>query len=100
MNCSDGIWLGATDFQKEGTMMNITNYYYENIFKDEQRIYGENLSYTNWEKNQPNGGISENCVIAHKNGWRDKNCENQQCVACSIQANKLYKLKGLCSVTQ
>ena len=98
------IWLGMTDNQEEGHYLNIKNHFYEDIFDDEdETIVGKEIERkANWVKFQPNGGVTENCVVtsSFRKGWLDKPCEMLRCVACSIRANRLFHLRGLCRLTK
>ncbi|XP_062601806.1 hepatic lectin-like [Saccostrea cucullata] len=54
-------WIGGTDVNSEGT------YYWEHS--------NSALNYTNWMKNEPNGGSRENCIeVLYLGDWNDKSC--------------------------
>ena len=104
VNCTkhkSEIWLGITDNQKEGEFRSINGSFYEDVFEYGATV-GNTLKATRWAESQPNGGVSENCVVTSKraNGWNDRQCKASRCVACSIRANRLFHLRGLCRLTR
>ena len=97
------IWLGITDNQEEGHYLNIKSNFYEDVFDDYDTLVGIEIgTETRWSKFQPNGGVTENCGVtsSYRDGWSDKPCEMLRCVACSIRANRLFHLRGLCRLTK
>ena len=102
VGCDDGqIWIGITDHQREGQFLDVLDHFYEDVFEHGSTV-GESLKETNWAKFQPNGGVSQNCITTSSkgNGWNDRSCKKSKCVACSISANQLFVLRGLCRKTR
>ena len=102
-NClSNFTFIGITDNQKEGTFVDVSHETYREVFY-EMKSVGQKLTeknHTNWAPTQPNGGISQNCVVANPSGWEDVNCDFKGCVACSLDAFKSFKLRGLCELSE
>ena len=98
------VWLAITDQQQEGNFLDISKSSYEAIVNQES-IVGDPLKVERWNENQPNGGTIENCVakgIKQENpekSWNDNSCDGKLCVTCSVGANKLFQLRGLCQNT-
>ena len=98
------VWLAITDQQQEGNFLDISKSSYEAIVNQES-IVGDPLKVERWNENQPNGGTIENCVakgIKQENpdkSWNDYTCDAKLCVTCSVVANKLFQLRGLCQNT-
>ena len=98
------VWLAITDQQQEGNFLDISKSSYEAIVNQES-IVGDPLKVERWNENQPNGGTIENCVakgIRQENpdkSWNDYTCDAKLCVTCSVVANKLFQLRGLCQNT-
>ena len=91
-----------SDIKKEGQFRNISGLFHETAFNhlDHLDNIGERLLFENWDKSEPDGSVTENCVVSVRgHGWRDKNCASFQCVACGIQSDRPYKLRGLCTTT-
>ena len=100
-NHKSEIWLAITDNQKEGDFLNIKGLFYEDVFVHGSTV-GKKWEKTMWAESQPNGGVSENCVVtsSRANGWSDRQCKDTRCVACSMKANRLFQLRGLCRLTR
>lgn len=48
----------------------------------------EELNYTNWAVNEPNGADKENCVVLNSNGQiYDTACTNNGIFICEISTN-------------
>ena len=96
--------MAITDQQQEGNFLDISKSSYEAIINQES-IVGDPLKVERWNENQPNGGTIENCVakgIKQENpdkSWSDYTCDAKLCVTCSVVANKLFQLRGLCRNT-
>ena len=96
--------MAITDQQQEGNFLDISKSSYEAIVNQES-IVGNPLKVERWNENQPNGGTIENCVakgIKQENpdkSWNDNSCDSTLCVTCSLSANKLFQLRGLCHNT-
>lgn len=96
--------MAITDYQEEGNFLDISNSSYGAIFHQES-IVGDPLKVEHWNENEPNGGTIENCVtrgIKQENpdkSWNDYTCDAKLCVTCSVVANKLFQLRGLCQNT-
>ena len=92
-------WIAVTDFQEENKFLDVGEQTYKDIFIG-SAIVGANLSNTLWGKDQPNGGIVENCVATYPGyGWYDYRCKAELCISCLIKINQEYKLRGLCKTT-
>ena len=97
------VWLAITDHQQEGNFLDISKFSSEAIFTQES-IVGEPLKVKHWKENQPNGGTIENCVAKGikqdpDKSWHDNSCDGKLCVTCSVGANKLFQIRGLCQNT-
>lgn len=98
------VWLAITDHQQEDNFLDISKFSSEAIFTQES-IVGEPLKVKHWKENQPNGGTIENCVAKgverenHDKSWSNVFCDGKLCVTCSMGANKLFQLRGLCPKT-
>ena len=98
------VWLAITDQQQEGNFLDISKSSYEALYHQESLV-GNELKEQRWNENEPNGGTIENCVakgIKQENpdkSWIDYTCDAKLCVTCSVVANKLFQLRGLCQNT-
>ena len=98
------VWLAITDQQQEGNFLDISKSSYEALYHQESLV-GDPLKEQRWNENEPNGGTIENCVakgIKQENpdkSWIDYTCDAKLCVTCSVVANKLFQLRGLCQNT-
>ncbi|XP_067308484.1 hexose-binding lectin 4 [Pseudorasbora parva] len=65
------VYVGATDRQKEGHFVDMSN---------------QPLTYTNWKKNEPNDFKgAEDCTVIYKTGvWNDINCNSVWHVVCEL----------------
>ncbi|XP_074089080.1 pulmonary surfactant-associated protein D-like [Macrotis lagotis] len=69
-NFNKDIYLGISDEVTEGTFR------YQN---------GQNIIYSNWAENEPNGARKENCVEIYKNGqWNDRPCTDKRLIVCEF----------------
>ena len=64
------VWTGWNDIREEGNL-----------------LYLETSSisrWTNWDRNQPDGGSDENCVVAHGGDfrWHDYPCDAKHLPLC------------------
>lgn len=99
------IWIGVTDHQDEGEYMDIRKNNYREVFENYKETVGTLIQQSEirerWDVSEPNGGVSENCVeTAIDRGWHDRPCEHLSCAACTVSANQVFKLRGLCSLTK
>ncbi|XP_062576212.1 macrophage mannose receptor 1-like [Saccostrea cucullata] len=70
-------WIGGTDEESEGT------FYWEHS--------NSTLNYTNWNRNDPNGGSSENCIVMVSGGvWNDENCDDYLYYICERKKLIIY----------
>ena len=98
------VWLAITDQQQEGNFLDISKSSYEALYHQESLV-GDPLKEQRWNENEPNGGTIENCVakgIKQENpdkSWNDNSCDGKLCVTCSLGANRLFQLRGLCQNT-
>ena len=101
LQCQDtDIWLAITDHQRENNFMDLSKFTYVDIYVKDEEV-GTPLLREGWKSNQPGGGIVENCVTTVPystpgNSWKDDSCMLTRCVACSIKANQIFVLRGLC----
>ncbi|XP_046555013.1 macrophage mannose receptor 1-like [Haliotis rubra] len=66
-------WFGMNDLAAEGDF----------VWTD-----GNNVTWFNWEHNQPNGGDEQNCTsINEKYEWEDKECEELYYYVCEITSD-------------
>ena len=65
------IWIGINDIEEEGNFV---------------AVDGREISWTNWETGQPNGGAGQNAVaISSTNGrWGDWDVSDNERFVCSI----------------
>lgn len=54
--------MGITDIQREGEFWNVSRHTYEDVFVYDEKV-GQPLNSERWVPNQPNGGVTENCVV-------------------------------------
>ena len=101
---TNDVWLAITDQQQEGNFLDISKSSYEALYHQESLV-GDPLKEQSWNENEPNGGTIQNCVakgIKQENpdkSWNDNSCDSTLCVTCSLSANKLFQLRGLCQNT-
>ncbi len=95
-------WIAITDFQKEDDFVDISKYFYKEIFEFQRKDFGRVLKeYKHWQLSQPNGGIQENCVVSQADiGWYDVSCTVESCSICSIRIYMPFYLRGLCKLTK
>ncbi|XP_030267240.1 tetranectin [Sparus aurata] len=66
------VWLGVNDMMTEGVWVDQT---------------GSSITYKNWERPQPDGGQSQNCVAlsgAARGKWFDENCRDEKPSVCQF----------------
>lgn len=76
INSSEAYWIGLNDLVKESDFKWIST--------------GENVNFTLWIKNEPNGGNGENCVEMQPKydvipgGWNDVGCHIMNFYICKM----------------
>lgn len=76
------LWLAANDFEEN------------NVFK--WTATGQNLTYTTWAKDEPNGGSRENClelklIYYDETWWNDAICTDRKRYICEMPEGGLNK---------
>ena len=65
-------------------------------YKDKVLDLNENnVSYINWDRNQPNGEESQKCIELKQNAlYNDYGCNVERCYACQIPTKNMYNMRG------
>ena len=69
LNWDENLWIGINDIEEEGSFV---------------AVDGRELSWTNWNPSQPNGG-GDGVIVGQRNGrWYDTGVMNNHVFVCSI----------------
>lgn len=74
------LWLGANDIDQNNVWV--------------WKTTGQNMTYTAWGKDEPNGGEKENCLELHyvayeETKWNDANCDFRKRYICELEEDGL-----------
>ncbi|XP_018017133.2 glutamate-gated chloride channel subunit beta [Hyalella azteca] len=78
-------WLDMTDEWRDGRWERVSN--------------GQQVTFFNWSKGQPNGGQNENCAVMRPHGgWADNSCAKsfKVCTLCKLNVPVFLRLRGIC----
>ena len=79
------LYIDGTDAAEEGVWVSVTT--------------GAELTYFNWDHDEPSGGSIQNCVVINRNSglWLDFPCSTYLSIACQSESKSNFKHFSNCN---
>ena len=63
-------------------------------------LNGDIISFTRWDKNEPNGKDYEKCINIYESAkYNDVNCGGKSCLVCKMSPKHVFSLRGIIPVS-